>query len=181
LASVGPQNALVPVSKEDKEFFRSKIETMLKNPKCRDFIDQLHQGVQTATNRGHSDVLTAFDQITFKWGSPGWFGGLAHNDKEGRWAQISENFKTEKFISADRSAVLARLTADAFLGETMHLVNTSGYAYSDADYANVVNAIRVKEGKDQPQTFSDRSNAEVWRASMYWHPKVDYVCDPPRP
>ena len=175
--SAQQQKTLPAVSKEDKALFRGIIETALKNPKCRDYINKLLGEVKTETNRGYSDVLTAFDQISFYWGNP-WFGGQAHNDNGNRWVQISDRFKTERFISKDRTATLTNLTAAAFLNETMHLINTSGSYFSDADYANAVNTIRVGQGLEQPRSFPDRTTDDVWRASMYWHPKLDEKCFP---
>lgn len=49
-------------------------------------------------------------------------------------------------------------------------------AYTDGFFANALNAILVRQGKDTKKTFSDRTEAEVQRASMYWHQRQFEVC-----
>jgi YD repeat-containing protein len=164
-----------PVSKEDKEFFRGILEEQLKNPKCGGFLNPLFEAVKDKTNRDYSPVLQAFDETTFYWGRPeGWYGGYATWEHGKRIAIISENFKTEKFISKDRTAVLTEMTAGIFFGETLHHVGNP--IYTDADYANVINAIR---GDNLP-AFSDRTKFEVFRASNYFHHNADAACPIPR-
>jgi hypothetical protein len=63
---VNPQNPAVET--EDVRAYRGRIEEMLKNPNCRDFLERLLNEAKTQTGKSYADILTTFNQIKFFWG-----------------------------------------------------------------------------------------------------------------
>lgn len=119
--------------------------------------------------------MVTFDNIKFSYGNTGAYGGIADGSFENEDAFAVINPFESNFISADRSRYIRTQTAQVFLGETLHHVGTNR-AYSDGAFANALNTIRVRQGRDKPQSFSDRNMAEIQRASMYWHQKQYEAC-----
>lgn len=134
------------------------------------------------------DILTTFDSIRFYWENTGGaHGGSAYWEDLGktRAASIMNDINTERIGGSranqlDRRGFLISQTTQAFLAETMHHLAQAGRMYRDGEMANAMNAIRVRQGFDSPQVFSDRTAAEVDNASRYWHPKVWSACPAPR-
>jgi hypothetical protein len=175
------------VGADDLKAYRKRIEKMLKNNKCADFIRQLLNEVKTQTGRSFGAILTTFDAIRFYWANMGGaHGGRAYWEEMGtvRAADIMNTINTEKMGGSranqmDRRAFLISETTQAFLGETMHHLSEGGRMYSDAEMANAQNAVLVRQGLDTPQVFSDQTDADVENASRYWHPKVQSACPAP--
>lgn len=116
-----------------------------------------------------------FDNIKFSYGDTGAYGGFATGSFENETAAAIVRPFESNFISADRSAFIRTQTAQNFLAETLHHVGTNS-AHTGGFFANALNAILVRQGKDSKRTFSDRTEAEVQRASMYWHQRQFEAC-----
>ncbi len=119
--------------------------------------------------------MVTFDNIKFSYGDTGAYGGFATGSFENEDASAVLRQFESNFISADRSSFIRTLTAQDFLAETLHHVGTNN-AYTDGAFANALNTLRVRQGRDKPQTFSDRNMAEIQRASIYWHPRAFDAC-----
>jgi hypothetical protein len=172
------------VESEDVRAYRVRIQEMLKNQKCRNFLEELLNEAKTQTGKSYADILATFDQIKFFWGNTGSHGGFAHFDHGVPAATISNTIITEKPSGSlanqkDRRGFLLSQTTQGFLGETLHHVG-EGFAYSDGVMANALNAILVRKGLDTAQRFSDLTNKDIDDASFYWHPKVWAACPAPR-
>jgi hypothetical protein len=174
------QRTLVPT--EDINAYRARIETMLKEKRCRDFIDKLLNEVKGRTGRSYKGLVDAFNDITFYYARTGAHGGSATFEHGNRVAYIENTINTEKFTSEDRSAFLIGNTVRNIVGETLHHIDGSGpYSmFDDADYARAYNAIRVREGTDILRNFSSETSAGADMASNYWHSSVDKHCTYPR-
>jgi hypothetical protein len=178
--NTGRERTTVPA--EDINAYRARIETMLQEKRCRDFLEKLLYEVKERTGRSYKGLVDAFNDITFYYAYTGAHGGYAKFEHGKRVAEIDNTIKTEKFVSADRSAFLIANTTGNIVGETLHHIDGSGpYSiYRDADYARAYNAIRVREGTDIPRNFSSNTYAEADRASNYWHTSVGQYCTYPR-
>jgi hypothetical protein len=119
--------------------------------------------------------MVTFDNVKFSYRDTGAYGGVTTGSFENGTAAAFIHPFESNFISADRSAFIRTQTAQIFLSETLHHVGTNR-AYTDGFFANALNAILVRQGKDTKKTFSNRTEAEVQRASMYWHQKQFEVC-----
>ena len=171
---IEPQNP-VPVSPEELARIRGDIEKAIAAPKCADFLKALLDETAVQTGQPYRDIMVTFDNISFSYGNTGAYGGFATGSFEnGTAAAIIRPFESN-FISADRSSFIRTQTAQNFLGETLHHVGTNG-AFNDAAFANALNAILVRQGMDNPRSFSARTESEVQAASIYWHPKVFDAC-----
>jgi hypothetical protein len=175
-----PQDTLV--GPEDREAYKARIASMLKDKTCADFIKELLNEAKTLTGRSYNDILGTFDTIKFYWkDEPPWYGGHAFFEHGKPVATINEIVKTEKFINEGRSEYLIRATTYSFFGETLHHVGV-GSMYGDGVMAQALNNILVRKGKADPQTFDlrDIDQKEIDRASGYWHPRVEHFCRAPR-
>ena len=133
--------------------------------KCADFL-------------GSRDIMVAFDSTKFSWGQFGSKAGIAPGSVEaGTAAAVIQTRAIPGNLAnnADYVSTQRTLMAMDFLGETLHHVGLNS-AYSDGVYANALNRIFERKGVDIHRDFSDANNAEVARASVYWHYKVDDVC-----
>jgi YD repeat-containing protein len=167
-----PQN---PVPTGELERVGSDIEKAIAAKRCADFLKALLDQTAILTGQPYRDIRVTFDNIKFSYGDTGAYGGFATGSFEnGTAAAVIRPFESN-FISADRSAFIRSQTAQNFLGETLHHVGTNS-AYTDGSFANALNAILVRQGKDSKKTFSDRTEAEVQRASMYWHQRQFEAC-----
>jgi YD repeat-containing protein len=170
------------IGQDDLAAYRARIAQMLKDKKCATFITQLLNEAKMLTGRDNRDVLTTFDSVKFYWAAlPSWKGGEAQYRDGKPVADINNTVKTEKFISADRSAFLVSSTTNSFLAETLHHT-AIGSTYADGVMAQALNNILVREGKDHPQTFDlrDSNDAAVRTSGLYWHPKLENHCRAPR-
>jgi len=172
------------VRPEDVSAYRARIEQMLKDQKCRDFLEQLLNEAKTQTGKPYAGILATFDQIKFFWGETGAHGGFAHFDHEAPAATINNTIMTERPRGSlanqnDRRGFLISQTTQAFLGETLHHVG-EGFTYRDGVMANALNAILVRQGLDTAKRFSDLTEKDIDDASIYWHPKVWAACAAPR-
>ena len=157
------------------ERIRGDVEKAISRKECADFLKPLLDETAVLTGQPYRDIMVTFDNIKFSYGDTGAYGGFAMGSFEnGTAAAVIHPFESN-FISADRSAFIRTQTAQNFLGETLHHVGTNS-AYTDGFFANALNAILVRQGKDSKKTFSDRTEAEVQRASMYWHQRQFEVC-----
>jgi len=169
-----PQNTRI--SQEDLKAFAQRIEKMLADQKCREFLNQLLAEVAKENNlpaKTTDDILPMFNKTNFYWEPhDGMHGGHQFQEGGNPAATISDEIKTEKFISKDRTAFLISESSKAFLGETLHNL----YNHDDAVFSKALNAIRVRQGLERKLDFPDKTNTDVENASRYWHPKVDAVC-----
>jgi hypothetical protein len=177
-----PQNPTV--GPDDLRAYRTRIEKMLTEPKCKQFLNELLNEARTETGKSYSDILTTFDQIKFFWGATGSHGGEAHFYQGAPAATIENSIVIEKPSGSmanqkDRREFLISQTTQGFLGETLHHVG-EGYTYRDGVMANALNAILVRKGLDTPQQFSDLNKTDIDNASIYWHPKLWAACPAPR-
>jgi len=176
------------VGSEDLKAYRARIEEMLKNKKCADYIQRLLNEVKTQTGRSFGEILTTFDAVRFYWANTdGAHGGYAYWEEMGtvHAADIMNRVNTEKMGGSranqmDRRAFLISETTQAFLGETMHHLSQGGRMYGDGEMANALNAVLVRQGLDTPKVFSDQTDTDLENASRYWHPKVASACPAPR-
>jgi uncharacterized protein YcfJ len=189
--SGAPQNTTTEKSRvgaKDLKAYKARIEDMIQQKKCGDYIGELLNEVKTHTGRSFGDILTTFDEIRFYWANTGGsHGGKPYWEGMGtvRAADIMDTINTEK-MGGSRANQIARRgfliseTTQAFLGETLHHVSRGGLMYGDGEMANALNAILVRKGLDSPKVFSDLTVADVDNASRYWHRKVASVCPAPR-
>lgn len=176
-----PQPQDVTVGTKDVTAYRGRIEKMLQNKDCANFIQNLLDEAKALTGQPYSNILTTFDQIRFFWGEG---TSRAHFDHGVPAATIRNTIITERPSGSlanqnDRRAFLISQTTQSFLGETLHHVG-QGFAYSDGVMANAMNAILVRQRLDEPQAFSDKTETDTHNASGYWHPKVWDACPAPR-
>jgi len=168
-----------PVSPEDLKNFRDRIKQTLKNPDCQTFLQKIFDEAKAATGVSPTDILDTFDQVQFYWENTSPYGGEAYNSKDNKpIAKVHNAFKTEKFISADRTGFLISQTTEDFLAETLHHVSpthSGGLVFNDLVMANAVNAVLIKKGKDSKRQFPT-----IQAASIYWHPLVWAACPAPR-
>lgn len=150
-----PQN---PVPTGELERIRGDVEKAIAAKRCADFLKSLLDEAAVQTGQPYRDIMVTFDNIKFSYGDTGAYGGFATGSFEnGTAAAVIHPFESN-FISADRSSFIRTQTAQNFLGETLHHVGTNG-AYSDGAMANALNAILVRQGKDNPQKFPGRTVA----------------------
>jgi hypothetical protein len=176
------------VGTDDLKAYRARIEEMLKNKACADYIQDLLNEVKTQTGRAFGDILTTFDAMRFYWANTGGaHGGYAYWEERGtvRAADIMNTINTERMGGSranqmDRRAFLISETTQAFLAETMHHLSQGGRMYSDAQMANALNAVLVRQGRDTHSDFTDKTTTDVENATRYWHPKVQSACPAPR-
>jgi hypothetical protein len=167
-----PQN---PVPTGELERIGADIEKAIAAKRCADFLKGLLDETAILTGQPYRDIRVTFDNIKFSYGNTGAYGGFATGSFEnGTAAAVIRPFESN-FISADRSAFIRTQTAQNFLGETLHHVGTNS-AYTDGFFANALNNILVRQGRDKPQSFSDANMAEIQRASIYWHQKQFEAC-----
>jgi hypothetical protein len=165
-----------PVSPEELARVRADVEKAINAKNCADFLKSLLEEVKTQTEIPYRDIMWTFDHTKFSYGD----AGVGHGGYATGWietdtaAAVIKPFESN-FISKDRSSFIRTQTAQNFLGETLHHVGMHE-AYTDGVYANALNAILVRQGKDKPQTFSDKNQWEIDRASGYWHPRVMGAC-----
>lgn len=171
--TLNPQN---PVPTGELERIRGDIEKAIAAKDCADFLKALLDETAILTGQPYRDIMVAFDNIKFSYGNPGTgYGGYATGSFEnGNAAALIRPFESN-FISADRSAFIRTQTAQNFLGETLHHVGTAR-AYSDGFFANALNNILVRQGRDKPRSFSDANMEEIQRASIYWHQRQYEAC-----
>jgi hypothetical protein len=173
------QKTLVP--REEVEAYRERIEETLKDERCSNFLSQLLDEVKTLTGKSYNDIVTTFDNVKFYYMRTGVHGGYATFEHGERVAYIDNTIKTERFTSADRSAVLISLTTGHFLAETLHHIASGRYSmYDDSEYARAVNAIFMRQGVDQHKDFPNKTPADINAASIYWHSRVHRHCSYPR-
>jgi hypothetical protein len=176
------------VGPDDLKAYRARIEEMLKNKNCADYIQQLLNEVKTQTGMAFGDILTTFDAMRFYWANTGGaHGGYAYWEEMGtvHAADIMNTVNAERMGGSranqmDRRAYLISETTQAFLGETMHHLSQGGRMYSDPQMANALNAVLVRQGLDTRKTFPDKTATDVDNASRYWHRKVASACPAPR-
>jgi RHS repeat-associated protein len=181
----GPQKT--PVPKEEEEAYRDRIAEMLEDHFCSNFIKQLLNEVRRQTGRPYLSVFTAFAKTKFYWGKVTSHGGSAYWEdwQHGvRGATIDNIIKTEKPVGSlsnqrDRYGFLISQTTHYFFGETLHSMGV-GRLYGDGEFANALNSILVRQGRDIGRVFSDRSERDVSNASVYWHQRVFETCVAPR-
>jgi YD repeat-containing protein len=177
---LGATPQYVPISQEDIKAFAQRVEKMVTEQKCKDFLNQLLAEVAKETNakaKTTADILPTFNKTHFYWEkADGMHGGHQFQENGSPAASISDEIKHEKFISNDRSAFLIKETSKAFLGETLHNLSYN----DDAVFSRALNAIRANQGIEAPREFPDKTNMDVENASRYWHPKVDAICPGPR-
>jgi hypothetical protein len=159
----------------EHERIRNDVEKAIAAKACADFLKSLLDETAVLTGQPYRDIMVTFDNIHFSYGDTGAYGGTAKGSFENGTASAIIRPFERNFISADRSAFIRTQTAQNFLGETLHHVGTNS-SYTDGALANALNAILVTQGKDVRKTFSDRTEAEVQRASMYWHQKQFEIC-----
>ena len=58
------------MGREDLEAFKARIEKMLNEKKCADFLSELLEEAKRQTEQPYADILTTFDQVKFYW-APG--------------------------------------------------------------------------------------------------------------
>jgi YD repeat-containing protein len=177
------QKSLMPP--EEVEAYRAGIETALKEKRCNDFVYALLNRVKANTNKPYDNILDVFKKVKFYYAYTGSRGGYAPFEHGERVALIPNTIKTEKFVSADRSAALIGITTGSVMGEVLHHVASEQYqVYYDADFARAYNEMRVNGEmgvpKDIERRFSSATEVEIGRASNYWHSSVDQHCKYPR-
>lgn len=166
-----------PVPAGELSGIRADVATTISNKECAGYLKALLDEAAVLTGQPYRDIMVVFDNTKFSYANLGPSTGEASGSFEDgtAGARISSSFKNEKFISADRSSFIRTQTALNFLAETLHHVGAHE-KYRDGFYANALNAILVRQGKDEPRTYSDATNAAVSTASTYWHYKVDEAC-----
>lgn len=168
------------ISQEDLNAFAQRIAQILADKNCRDFLNQLLAEVASQTNspvKTADDILPTFNRTNFYWEkADGMHGGHQFQENGNPAARISDEIKSERFISAGRTAFLISETSNAFLGETLHNLSYN----DDSVFSRALNAMRVRQGLEAPQEFPNKTNMDAENASRYWHRQVESVCRPPR-
>jgi hypothetical protein len=163
------------VPESDRAFFRSRVAATIEIEPCKKFLEELFAELNNgSTVKG---ILTTFDNEKFYWQNTGPYGGAVTYENGKKVILIGNSYKTEKFLSADRTGYLISQTTLTFLDETIHEVRPGN---SDGAMANAVNAILVRKRKDIRKVYSDSNMGEIQKASMYWHPKLWDQCPAPR-
>jgi YD repeat-containing protein len=165
-----------PISKEDLKVFAQGVQEILQNADCRKVLNELLAEVAVQTNslaKTTEDILPMFNKTHFYWEkADGKHGGHTIWEDGHPAATIADTIKSEKFISADRTAFLIANTSESFLAETLHNLVKG----DDAVFARAWNRIRVRKNLEAPREFGAFTDAEAEEASRYWHIPVDRIC-----